>query len=53
MPIECTDSEITDLLLFLNMAEEQVKAMNLLPEDEHLRLAMQERIKMLLAKFEG
>lgn len=52
MLIEFTDSEVTDLLIFLGMAEEQVKAMSLLPEDEHLRLAMQEHLKMLLTKFE-
>ena len=53
MLIELTDSEKTDLLIFLNMAEEQVKTMHLLPEDEHLRLTMQERLKMLLMKFQG
>lgn len=53
MIIEFTDSEITDLLVFLEMTKKQVQIMNLLPDDEHLRLAMINRIESLLKKFEN
>ena len=51
--MEITDEDRTDLLIFLDTAENVVKEMKLLPEDEHLRTAMIRRINELLDKFEN
>lgn len=53
MHIELSDSEITDLIIFLGVAEGYVKDMAFLPEDEYLRSAMLRNIENLLKKFEN
>lgn len=51
--IELRDAEITNLIIFLGLAEGKVKEIKLLPEDEYLRTAMLRSIENLLKKFEN
>lgn len=51
--IDLCDAEITDLIIFLDLAEGCVKDIKFLQEDEYLRTAMLRDIENLLKKFEN
>lgn len=51
--IELSDAEITDIIIFLSLAEGCVKDIKFIPEDEYLRTAMLRNIENLLKKFEN
>lgn len=53
MFIDFTDSQATDLVIFLGLAKGKVKEMELLPKDEYLRTSMLRDIESLLKKFEN
>lgn len=51
MKMDITDEDITDLLIFLEMAKNRVIEMKLHEEDEYLRKPMLKRVNELLDKF--
>lgn len=53
MHIEISDAEITNLIIFLDLAKRSVEEMELLPDDEYLRIAMLRDLESLLNKFEN
>lgn len=53
MHIEISNNEITDLVIFLGLAKNNIEEMELLPKDEYLRTAMFRDIENLLKKFEN
>lgn len=53
MHLEISNNEITDLLIFLGLAKNSIEGMELLPEDEYLRIAMLRDLESLLKKFEN
>lgn len=53
MNIELSNTEITDLIIFLGLAKRNVEEMELLPEDEYLRITMLRDLDSLLKKLEN
>lgn len=53
MHIEISDAEKTNLIIFLDLAKRSVEEMELLPNDEYLRIAMLRDLESLLKKFEN
>jgi hypothetical protein len=53
MHIEISDTEKTNLIIFLDLAKRSVEEMELLPNDEYLRIAMLRDLESLLKKFEN
>ncbi len=52
MHIEISDAEKTDLIIFLGLAEKSIEEMELLPDDEYLRITMLRNLESLLKRLE-
>lgn len=53
MYIEISDAEKTSLIVFLGLAKKDIEEMELLPNDEYLRIAMLRNLESLLKRFEN